>query len=269
MCVPRLKGRFDFRLGTSSYIIPADIEPNVRALAPFVDDIELVLFESDEFSNLPDERTIPRLANIAEDHDLTYTVHFPLDTQLGARDEVERRASVEKCLRVYRLTRSLSPHAWIVHFHGERRGSDPAADIEGWLDALRRSVGDLLEGGIPPGLTAVETLDYPFDVVWPIVSENELSVCIDVGHLIVNGYDPVATTLKYREACRVVHLHGVRNGKDHLDLGGMDRSLLRKLIRLFETPEVPERVVTLELFSRSDFECSMNVLGGLNSEDGR
>ncbi len=50
-----LKNRFPFRLGTTSYIIPADLMTNVRLLSPLVDDIELVLFEADDESNLPDE----------------------------------------------------------------------------------------------------------------------------------------------------------------------------------------------------------------------
>ena len=60
-----LKGCFPFRLGTVSYIIPDDILPNVRYLADAVDDIELVLFESDELSNIPDEAAIAELADIA------------------------------------------------------------------------------------------------------------------------------------------------------------------------------------------------------------
>ena len=45
-----------FRIGTTSYIIPAGILPNVRHLAGRVSDIQLVLFETDEQgSNLPDE----------------------------------------------------------------------------------------------------------------------------------------------------------------------------------------------------------------------
>jgi hypothetical protein len=37
-----------FRIGTTSYIIPAGIVPNVAYLAPQVDDVELVMFETDE-----------------------------------------------------------------------------------------------------------------------------------------------------------------------------------------------------------------------------
>ena len=39
-----------FRIGTTSYIIPDDILPNVRFLAGRVKDVELVLFDIDEKS---------------------------------------------------------------------------------------------------------------------------------------------------------------------------------------------------------------------------
>jgi len=53
-----IKDRFPFRLGTTSYIVPADLMPNVVFLSPLVDDVELVLFESDTISNLPDAAVI-------------------------------------------------------------------------------------------------------------------------------------------------------------------------------------------------------------------
>ena len=56
-----LKNRFPFRLGTTSYIIPGELLPNVNFLADKVDDIELVLFESDEITNLPDAATVRAL----------------------------------------------------------------------------------------------------------------------------------------------------------------------------------------------------------------
>jgi hypothetical protein len=48
-----MKGTFPFRLGTSSYIIPDEILPNIQYLKDLVDDVEIVLFESDEYSNIP------------------------------------------------------------------------------------------------------------------------------------------------------------------------------------------------------------------------
>jgi len=45
---------YPFRLGTTSYVIPADILANVRHLAGKVQDVELVLFEVDDGpNNLP------------------------------------------------------------------------------------------------------------------------------------------------------------------------------------------------------------------------
>ena len=45
---------FPFRLGATSYILPADLVANAKFLAGKVDDIELVLFDLEEGqSNLP------------------------------------------------------------------------------------------------------------------------------------------------------------------------------------------------------------------------
>jgi tetraacyldisaccharide-1-P 4'-kinase len=76
-----------FRVGTTSYILPDDILPNVEYLAPRVDDVELVLFETDEHGgNLPDGALRDRLSALAAAHALTYTVHLPLDLRLGTVD---------------------------------------------------------------------------------------------------------------------------------------------------------------------------------------
>jgi len=40
-------GRTPFRVGATSYVLPDHILPNVEYLAPMVDDVELVLFETD------------------------------------------------------------------------------------------------------------------------------------------------------------------------------------------------------------------------------
>ena len=68
-----------YRLGSTSYVWPADLVPNVRRLGPLVDDVELVLFDLEDRSNLPDKATVVELQALARAHDLTYTVHLPLD----------------------------------------------------------------------------------------------------------------------------------------------------------------------------------------------
>ena len=104
-----LKKSFSFRLGTTSYIVPDDIIPNVRFLADKIDDIELVLFESDEMSNIPTTDAVKQLGKLACANDLTYTVHLPLDIETGHESEIVRRRSVEKCRRIIELMSPISP----------------------------------------------------------------------------------------------------------------------------------------------------------------
>ena len=96
---------FPFRLGTTSYIIPADILPNAHYLAGKVRDIELILFEVDDgHNNLPSAEVIDELKRIGDQFDLSYTVHLPLDLKLG-EDGSEQDQSLVKARRVIVCTR--------------------------------------------------------------------------------------------------------------------------------------------------------------------
>jgi sugar phosphate isomerase/epimerase len=255
-----LKNRFPFRLGTTSYIIPADLITNVRYLAPYVDDVELVLFEADNESNLPDEKTIAELDSIARSKDLTYTVHLPLGLSLGAGDEEERRRSVKKALHVVELTSRLNPAAYVVHFEGEARGPLPSESMRGWTSGLRASVKELIDTGVPSRFFCVETLDYPFALVDPIVREFDLSVCLDVGHTLLGGYPLDAYLAKYHDTIRVFHAHGIREGKDHRDLGALKDSELDLLFGSLQSRASSPAVLTLEVFNEEDFRLSLDVV---------
>ena len=52
------KGRFPFTLATTSFIYPDDYVPNVRRLGPYLDEIELLCYES---AHLPARGTIEEL----------------------------------------------------------------------------------------------------------------------------------------------------------------------------------------------------------------
>jgi sugar phosphate isomerase/epimerase len=256
-----LKGKFPFRLGTSSYIIPADIVPNVRHLAGVVDDIELILFESADFSNLPSPRVLGELAELAAANGLSYTVHLPLDIELGALDPAHREKSARVARRVIDLTRCLNPFAWVVH-HTLPPGLDPVAQRNEWLQALDQSTRDMLASGVDPARFCVETLSFPYDWVWPVVEEHGLSVCLDIGHILLCRYDLSAYIRTYWSRTRVVHLHGIYDGQDHRDLGGLDIHIPRLLVSSCARDR-QERVVTLEVFSEQDLARSLDVLEGV------
>ncbi len=254
-----LKGRFPFRLGTTSYIIPADILPNVEFLAPLVDDVELVLFESDEHSNLPDAATVERLARLGREHGLSYTLHLPLDARLGDGDEAARRRSVGKCLAIVERMWALAPLASAIHFDWDGRGGLPA-DLPAWREQLSRSVAEMLTAGLDSRDLCVETLSYPFEAVEPVILERDLSVCMDVGHLLLMGRSPEEFLDRHLGRCRIVHLHGIVDGRDHRGLSGLDPELLARLVERLSGEGAGDRIVSLEVFSRPDFEESTAIL---------
>ncbi len=255
-----LKSHFPFRLGTNSYIIPDDILTNVEFLAPQIDDIQLVLFESDEISNLPDAQTLEALAAFKQSHELSYTVHLPLDAQLGAADENRRRDSVGKCRRVIELTAPLKPLAWNLHLDGRMRGDRPAADLEDWRSALSRSLDELLPAVPQTRKLCTETLDYPLTLVSDLIQRYDLSVCIDAGHLLINERSVGDAIHEFGARCRVVHLHGIRNGRDHQDITNLPDGAIESVVEMLAGGDAPERVLTLEVFNRDDFEQSIRHL---------
>ncbi len=252
-----------FRLGTTSYIIPDNIIANVGHLRGRVDDVELVLFESDEFSNMPLPEEVSEMARLARETGLSYTVHLPLDTRLGSADETERVASVDKCLGVMARMAPVSPFAWILHLHGDRRGDPPTDEPARWVEQNRRSLKELLvQSAVNPKQICVETLDYDFDLVAGLVEAFDLSVCLDMGHLLVYGRDVDAHLSRWLDRSLVFHVHGVRkDGTDHVSLEHLPMGILENLAeRLAQFPKGDERVVTLEVFGEEDFERSMGVV---------
>lgn len=254
------RNRFPFRLGTTSYVFPSDLVANARALVSLVDDIELVLFEIEGNSNLPDPETIRALRSLARASGLSYTVHFPSGIRLGTADEGVRRKSVETCLRVFEETLPLEPAAYILHFEGDQRGPVPSGDMNRWLATLQHSLDKLLRAGLPSDSTCVESLDYPFELVEPIVMDRDLSICLDIGHLFFYGY-PLAPYLdRYAERCRVFHLHGIEDGEDHRGIQSISESELLLFLQSFRGDAGNQKIVTLEVFNENDLMTSLELL---------
>jgi sugar phosphate isomerase/epimerase len=232
----------------------------VRYLADKVDDIELVLFESDEFSNIPDFETVKQLCTLADEHKLTYTIHLPLDAYLGSAEETVRQSAVAKCLRIIERMDAVKPFSYVVHFHGDKRGNLPSADMNCWLDQHRHSIRDLLKY-VYPQMLAVETLDYPYELIESIVCEYDLATCMDIGHILICNHPLDKYLEKYLLRTRVIHLHGVYNQKDHVDISHIEQKLLAKLMETFyASANQINRVLTLEIFSEEDFLTSLDVL---------
>ncbi|MCI0448079.1 sugar phosphate isomerase/epimerase, partial [bacterium] len=183
-----MKNTFPFRLGTTSYIYPGEILPNVELLGDFLDEIQLLLLEGKTYSNIPNAATIHDLNQLADTKKITYSVHLPLDAYPGHEDEVIRKNSVVMILRIYEVGTALGCRHFVFHYASRNPEGKPIKDIRRWRDQLCKPTEELLASGVQPQTLCVENLAYPFSWVADLVEKYELSLCIDVGHLRVNGF---------------------------------------------------------------------------------
>jgi sugar phosphate isomerase/epimerase len=243
-----------FRLGTTSYIYPDDMLPNVRRLASRVDDIELVLFEVDDYgTNLPDPATIAELKTLATDHALSYTVHLPID--LDWRDA----RSFEKIFRALDATRTLDPFAYILHLDGRMLIGEPSsAAIAQWQSETMRAL-DRVVAHIDPSRLCIENLErWAPEFFTAIVAQKNLARCVDVGHLWKQARDPLPHLRAHIAQTRVIHLHGI-NGRDHQSLAWQARDEVTRVLDFLARAEFAG-VLTLEVFNVDDFISSHQVV---------
>jgi sugar phosphate isomerase/epimerase len=258
---PGLRRRLPFRLGTTSYIYPAGILPNVRSLKNRVEDIEIVLFESDEVSNYPSPSEVGELAAIGEQSGVSYTVHLPLDVFLGDPDRRIRQRSAGKCLRAIAATSRLKPHAYILHCQGTPESDHRQWLDESWLIRLDHSIVEILDHIEAPRLLCAETLSYPFQLVEDLTERRGLGICLDVGHVLLY-HQPLDLYLqRYLPRTRVIHLHGNSDGRDHLDLSRLPAMTLDLLFSsLAARPTAEDLVLTLEVFSEEEWRVSRTIV---------
>lgn len=240
-----------FRLGTTSYVYPADILPNVERLTGKVDDIQLILFEG-EFSNLPSPEVIAQLKTLGQQHNLSYTIHCPINLKLGDADESLRQKAVESHRYIMKLTRDIA-HLFVVHAEGLK--AEESAEL--FVKRIDKSFSELLPH-VPPEIpVCLENLDYPMEVLDPILVKYNLSVCLDNAHFMVNGYDAATYLQKYGSRCKIVHFQGSTESKGHLALPQGDELDLRQwldYLRQFTG------TVCLELFDTIDTLESINYM---------
>lgn len=253
-----------FRVGSTSYVIPADILPNVRFLAPHVDDIELVLFEGDAGA-LPSPAVIDQLVDLASLHNLTYTVHLPLDLQLAASDETMRAASVEVAASVMSITAPLRPLAYIVHLNGAGRQLALPGAASRWHSQAIRSLETLADQAGGAGYLAVENLEtYDPALLLPLLDRMPISLCIDVGHFLKNSADPLPFLQDHLHRAVIVHLHGAVDGRDHRRIGLIAPEQLRRILALLVGSF--RGVLTLEVFCMEHWKAGTELVAATLQE---
>ncbi|MBU4343905.1 MAG: hypothetical protein KKB05_01690 [Proteobacteria bacterium] len=115
----------------------------------------------------------------------------------------------------------------------------------------------LLSTGIKSRSIAIENLMYPFEWVEKIISSLNLSVCIDIGHLIRMNADIKGTFNKYHDRTPIIHLHGVKDNLDHLSLDKLTDNETSDIIQILKTYT---GTAIIEVFSYDNLNLSLKYL---------
>ena len=250
------KGVFPFRIGSTSFIYPDDYVPNVKMLGPYLDEIELLLFESLPPEALPSKATITELSRLAAAYDLTYNIHLPTDVSISDEKPENQQQTVDTLLGVIELTAPLAPTAYTLHIPYNRQSYAGDA-VKRWQGCVLKNLEKILAGGIAAEVIAIENLDYRFDLLNDILTELNLSVCLDIGHLIMNEYDFNTLFNQYADRTAIIHLHGVKSGHDHLALNKLAGPFIQPLMSILKRFSGS---VSVEVFAFDDLKPSLALL---------
>ena len=154
----------------------------------------------------------------------------------------------------------LNPWAYVLHLDG-RSVKDSKDDqvLLQWQDQSVQALKIVADWAGGTEKLAVENLEgYPIDFLSPVLERVSVSRCVDIGHLWLDGIDPVPYLHAALPRTRVIHLHGIAE-RDHRSLAFMPQEkvqiVLRELIRTNY-----QGVLTLEVFSQDDFLSSLDTI---------
>ncbi len=260
-----------FKLGTTSFIFPDHIIPNVKKLGRHFDEIELLVFESQPEEVLPSRSDVKELSNLSDQLDLNYNIHLPIDVTLCSESEQKRVKASETILKVIELFAPLNPTTHTLHIDmlpgiKIKKNTVDHAGIKKWQESVKKSLKTILSHVSSPDIISIETLDYPFGLVEPFIEEFRLSVCIDVGHQIKYGDNLLETFDKHRSRTPVIHLHGVDFSgayiKDHTSLDKLPKQYVSQIQTILNDYT---GVVSLEVFSLEKLCRSLRFLSKIFS----
>lgn len=200
---------------------------------------------------------IAGLAALKEEIGVTYTVHLPLwSVEPSTPLTPVREGSVRAVIDTIRATAPLEPETYVLHATGAlasefyQKKLSPAGKsliLRIFQSNARQSIETLLaETEIPSRQLAIETIEFPFGLTLELAEELDLSMCLDVGHVLVGFSGPIGV-FEALERClprlAEIHLHDgpwqgpehrLGYGQDHQPLGSGDLDTAHLLDRLTE-----------------------------------
>ncbi len=200
---------------------------------------------------------IDALQKLKQERGLSYTVHLPLwSVEPSTPLTHVREGSTRSIIEIIQATMRLEPECYVLHATGslaaEFSQMHLPAEGKGLIlrlfqsHALQSLKSILEETDLPGRKLAIETIEFPFELMLELAEALDLSVCLDTGHILAgfSGKVELFDVLeKVLPRLGEIHLHDcpyygkegkLGYGKDHQPLGTGDLDVARLLKRLEE-----------------------------------
>ena len=251
-----VKNVFPFPIGCPSFIYRAGYVDNVTYLAPFVDEIQLLFFESRHAQSLPTPSLVRDLAALSDNHGITFNVHLPSDLFFGHPDPSERRHAVDTIEQIINCCGPLDPTTFTLHLNRNPHDS-PKLSLPQWQNMLIENLASVLDSVVSGRKISVENIDDSLEQAASVIHTLDLSVCMDLGHLMAHDIDIASFYRQWNERISIFHLHGVKNKQDHLPLDKLCREKMDQVMDILSQFTGP---VILEVYSLNALNASMKCL---------
>lgn len=230
------------------------------------------------YPSLFTQKALLRLGQFAREQGLFFTAHLPYWwVDLSSLNEWARQAAVHSVLLGVEKARLLGPLAYVLHPAAERWaeiagsswGAEEKAVFWGRMEGqARESLREVAAAGLGRALCLENGEGMAFLAVADLARGIGAELCLDVGHAMKNGENPLALAKAHLDRIGVMHLHDVilPQGKDsgwlrdHQPLGhGL--APVGELIDLLRRRRW-EGALILELTRREDLFASVGWLEG-------
>jgi sugar phosphate isomerase/epimerase len=217
-------------------------ETHLRAIRRLVEELHVRAVElNGDFTVLhPDvfgREYYEEVAELQRELGFACSLHLPFLWLDGASlAEPVRKASVECMSQVLEAAEGISMASYVVHLWGIWTSllgtiqQMPEGEKQQLLDQMLGSAERTLQELrmlVSPDRICVENLErLPFEMFAPVVQQQGVSICFDVGHLAMQGGDPLEFLDQYGQYIGEIHLHDAVAGggrgsevRDHQPLG--------------------------------------------------
>ncbi len=251
--LPDLKGRYGFMMGTTSFIYPSGYRENVARLGKYFDEIELLFFEMPP-DGRPKADLVNDLRDTAQILEIGYNLHLPLDLALADEDQDRRRTDTRLATSLIKSFLDLPVTSFTVHLNWNP-GNSGTQILGKWHKWAVESLEMILaETMLDPRRISIENLAYPFEWAIPVIEELDLSICLDIGHLVRHSYNLKSALTNFGPRTTVVHFYGTNTDKDHGPLFLLPRPVLNQVADFLASYDGS---LMLEVFNLDDLQACL------------